>query len=270
MSERNHYPPGVPCWVDTLQPDPEAATRFYAELFGWEFVRPGAMPGEPPGRYFVAQLRGKEVAGVGSTPSQGPPPAWNTYVSVTSADEAAERATRGGGTVIVAAFDAPPAGRLAVLGDPAGAVICIWESLHRQGAQLVNEPSAWALSLLHSADPDGAKAFYAEVFGWESEPFAIGEGEITLWRLPGYVGGQPEQPAPRDVVGVMLPLDDDAPPHWSVDFWIDDADAAAAKAPSLGGKVVVPPYDSPGFRSAVLADPQGAVFSVSKLIAAGQ
>ncbi len=38
MSERAHYPPGVPCWVDTLQPDPEAATRFYAALFGWQIT----------------------------------------------------------------------------------------------------------------------------------------------------------------------------------------------------------------------------------------
>src|SRR6266540_621896 len=40
MSQRDEYQPGVPCWLDTLQPDPEAAARFYASLFGWEFVGP--------------------------------------------------------------------------------------------------------------------------------------------------------------------------------------------------------------------------------------
>ncbi len=34
MSERNDYPAGVPCWVDTLQPDPELAMRFYGAIFG--------------------------------------------------------------------------------------------------------------------------------------------------------------------------------------------------------------------------------------------
>jgi predicted enzyme related to lactoylglutathione lyase len=52
----------------------------------------------------------------------------------------------------------------------------------------------------------------------------------------------------------------------SANFWIADADAAAAKAGELGGRVVVEPHDTPGFREAVLADPQGAVFSVSQLL----
>jgi predicted enzyme related to lactoylglutathione lyase len=69
----------------------------------------------------------------------------------------------------------------------------------------------------------------------------------------------------------MLPLDRAAAlaeplSHWSVDFWIDDTDAAASKASTLGGSVVVPPHDTPGFRTAILADPHGAVFSVSTLM----
>ena len=265
MSTRDAYPPGVPCWVDTLQPDPEAATRFYAELFGWEFAEPGPMAGEQPGRYFVARLRGSEVAGIASIPPHVPSAAWNTYVSVASADDAAERATGAGGAIVLAPLDAPPAGRLAVLADPAEAVFCVWESRHRQGAQLVNEPSAWSMSFLQTPDQEGAKAFYAAVFGWRDEPFAAGDAEITLWRLPGYVGGEPGQPVPRDVVAALMPLEgEQAPPHWSVDFWIDDADAAAATAARLGGAVVVAPYDTPAFRQAVLADPQGAVFTVSQ------
>jgi predicted enzyme related to lactoylglutathione lyase len=57
--------------------------------------------------------------------------------------------------------------------------------------------------------------------------------------------------------------------RWSVDFWIDDADAPADKATELGGSVVVPPYEVLSFRQAVLADPQGAAFSVSQLIVPG-
>ena len=112
----------MPCWIDVLQPDPDAAMAFYAGLFGWEFAGPGEMPGDPPGRYFVARLRGRDVAGIGSQPAgdASPPPAWNTYVSVDSADEAALRAVDAGGAVLVEPFDVLPAGRMAVRGRSGG------------------------------------------------------------------------------------------------------------------------------------------------------
>jgi uncharacterized protein len=204
MEERNCYPHGVPCWVDTLQPDVEAALTFYGELFGWEFAGPGPMPPDPSGRYFVARGSGLDVAGVGSQPPEAPPTiSWNTYVSVTSADEAAERVRGAGGRVIVEPFDALPAGRVAVLADPEGAVFCVWEAGERKGAQLVNDAGAWSWSGLSTRDPDRAKAFYNSVFGWEIETMGTGDAEITMFRVPGYVGGRPAQPVSRDVVAGM-------------------------------------------------------------------
>jgi hypothetical protein len=272
MSKRDTYPPGVPCFVDTLTHDVETAKRFYGAIFGWECVGPGPIPGDPPGEYFVARVRGHDVAGIGSLPAgpQAPPPAWNTQVSVTSADETAAKARAAGGTVLVEPFDAPPAGRLAVLADPAGAVLCAWEPGARQGAALVNEPSAWAMSMLSTDDPQAAEQFYGEVFGWQAERFDAGpDVDVWLWRLPGYVGGEPQQPVPRDVVATMIRVPangDGPPPNWSVDFWIDDADAAAQTAPGLGGTVIAPPHEMAGFRRTILADPHGAVFSASQLL----
>ncbi len=248
MSERDTYQPGVPCWVDILEPDPGAAMRFYGALFGWEFVGPGV------GDYYEARLRGRPVAGVGAQPP-GVPTAWNTYVSV---DSAARIANAAAGRVVVKPFDALPAGRVAVLADPSGAHIGVWEPVQRMGCQLVNEPSAYAMSVLHTPDPDAAADFYGEVFGWETEPFAPG---MTLFRLPGYVGGEPAQPVPRDVVAVMAADGDHA--HWRAGFWVHDADALAARAGDLGGGVVVAPFDAGPMRQAVLADPAGAAFSVT-------
>jgi uncharacterized protein len=57
------------------------------------------------------------------------------------------------------------------------------------------------------------------------------------------------------------------PPHWNVNLRVGDADAIAERVAALGGAVVAPPASTPGFRSAVLADPQGAVFSISQLTA---
>ncbi len=271
MSNRDRYPAGVPCFVDTLTPDIVAAKRFYGAIFGWGFTGPGAMPDDPPGEYFVARLRGQDVAAIGTQPAAGGTtvPAWNTYVAVASADETAAQAQALRGSVLVEPFDAPPAGRMAVINDRSGATFCVWEAGVRQGAQLVNEPSAWAMSALSTDDPEGAQAFYGELFGWRAESFDAGLGEeVWLWRLPGYVGGEPQQPVPRDVVAVMMLTDPSAggpPPGWSVDFWIADADAAAAAATELGGRVLAPPDDVAGFKRTVLADPHGATFSVSQL-----
>jgi len=268
MSQRSHYPPGTPCWVDVLAADPESELDFYADLFGWSFIGPGPMA-STGGRYFVAQLRGRDVAGVSSLPVGRPdsPGFWNTYFSVAGVDESCALAQRAGGTIVLAPFDALPAGRMAVVLDPSGAAFSLWEPKARAGAELLNEPGAWAMSALIAPDIEKTNSFYRTLFGWEWETFRAGTINATLCRLPGYVGGEPEQPVPRDVVAVMIERDAGAetPPHWSVDFWIDDVDAGAARAAQRGATLLVPPHDAPGFRRCVLADPAGAAFTISRV-----
>ena len=263
MSEREAYEHGVPCWVDTLQEDVDAAIAFYGGLFGWEVTGPSDMPGEPPGRYYVAQVRGRDAAGMGSLPAgaEPAPPSFNMYVRVDSADEAAARAQSAGGTVVLEPFDAPPAGRMAVVADPTGAQVCLWQAGVREGAEVVNEDRAWAMSQLHTPDPDRAAAFYAELFGWTTESF----GPFTMFRLPGFVGGEPEQPVSREVVATMALAEAGEPPRWSADFWVADVDAIAASAERLGGATIAGPFPSPVGKSAVLADPSGVSFGVSSV-----
>jgi uncharacterized protein len=264
MSKRDSYPAGVPCWVEALHDDPRAAGAFYGSLFGWALVSSEPEPGED--EYLVARLRGRDVAGIGTLPrsGNGMAPAWVTHVRVQNAEAAVEAVKAAGGEVLDGPIDAAPAGRFAVLADPTGAVFCAWQAEIRDGAELINEPGAWAMSALQTTAPARAAEFYGAVFGWAPEPF----GPIHLFRLPGYVGGTPDQPVPRDVVAVMVPLGDaGAGSRWDVDFWVQDADATAAHAVELGGRVVMPPHDRPPFRSAVLADPGGAAFSISQLVA---
>ena len=267
MSRRDDYPAGVPCFVDTLTADLDAAMDFYGGIFGWEFAGPGPMPGDPPGDYYVARLHGDDVAGIGTLPASGAAPAapaWNTHVAVESVGETTERARAAGAAVLVEPFGVPPAGRMAVIADPADAAFVAWEAGDRAGAARVNEPSAWAMSLLTTPDPDAAREFYGELFGWQAEEFGP---SLWLFRRPGYVGGEPSQPVPRDVVAAVTA--GEGPAAWSVDFWIADADAAAAAAAELGGTVVAEPFDDAVFRRAVLAAPDGATFSVSQLQLSG-
>jgi predicted enzyme related to lactoylglutathione lyase len=277
--ERDGYLPGVPCWVDTTQPDPDAAVAFYSGLFGWDFE--DVMPPGSPGAYFIGRLRGGDVAAVGSQPEGGPPMAvWNTYIWVESADETAAKVFDAGGRILTEPFDVMEAGRMAVCTDPEGAVFCLWQAKAHKGARIVNEPGSLNFNSLNTRDPEGAKSFYGSVFGWE----ALGlDGGAQMWRLPGY-GEFLERSDPGlrermadsgapagfvDVVAALNPIADDqpdVPAHWGVTFAVEDADATAERAAELGGKVVVPPFDAPWVRMAVIADPQGATFTASKFV----
>jgi uncharacterized protein len=279
MPERDGYIPGVPCWVDTNQPDPDAAVAFYSGLFGWECE--DVMPPGSEGKYFIARLQGGEVAALGSIPESAPPVAtWDTYVSVDSADETASRVREAGGVVVKEPFDVMDAGRTAVFADPEGATFCVWQAKEHKGARIVNEPGSLNFNSLNTRDVEGAKSFYGSVFGWETLRL---EGGFEMWVLPGY-GDHLERSDPElrkrvaelggatgfeDVVASINPIADDqpdVPAHWSVTFAVDDADAAAQKASELGGKVMVPPFDAPWVRMTVLADPQGATFIASKFV----
>jgi predicted enzyme related to lactoylglutathione lyase len=279
MPERDGYIPGVPCWVDTSQPDPEAAVDFYRGLFGWEFE--DVMPPESEGRYFLARLRGGDVAAVGSIPEAVPQVAmWNTYVWVDSADDTASKVGAAGGAVVMEPFDVMDAGRMAVLTDPEGAAFCAWQAKENKGAAIVNEPGSLNFNGLNTRDIEGAKSFYGSVFGWTT--LAL-DGGAEMWTLPGY-GDYLERDNPDlrkqtaeaggpegfvDVVASINPIPDDqpdTPPHWSVTFAVDDADATAAKATELGGTVIVPPFDAPWVRMTIINDPQGATFIASKFV----
>lgn len=279
MPERDGYIPGVPCWIDTSQPDPEAVLGFYSGLFGWEFE--DAMPPESQGRYFIARIRGGDVAAVSSQPEGAPPMAtWNTYISVESADEAASKVTEAGGKVMVEPFDVMDAGRMAVVADPEGAVFCVWQAKQHKGARIVNEHGALNFNGLNTREAESAKRFYGSVFGWRTLTLP---GGFETWTLPGYgdylerdnpglrervaeLGGTPGF---EDVVASIQPMADDQgdmPAHWSVTFGVDDAEAVAGKAEQLGGKVLVPPFDAPWARLTAIADPGGAAFLASQFV----
>jgi uncharacterized protein len=280
VPERDGYIDGVPCAVDTSQPDPDAAVEFYGGLLGWEMEN--VMPPESELMYFVARLRGRDVAAVASIPRGAPQTAtWRTYFWVDSADETAAKVRDAGGDVVAEPLDVEPdAGRTAVFTDPEGAEFRVWQAKQNKGAQLVNEPGSLNLNGLNTRDTEGAKSFYDSVFGWRT---LVLDGGPEMWTLPGFgdflerdnpelrtqmaQAGAPE--GFEDVVASINPIPDDqpdTPAHWSVTFAVADADATAAKATELGGRVIVPPFDAPWVRMTVIGDPQGATFIASQFV----
>jgi uncharacterized protein len=262
------YLAGVPCFVDTAQPDIEAAQRFYGGLFGWEFSE------WTPGQYWIAKLDGLDVAGMAKQPDQ--PASWNTYIQVESADRATADAMQLGARVLAPPFDVANAGRMSVIADPTGATFCTWEPRGYEGAQLVNAAGSWNWSDLYTPDPSAAEPFYRALFGWEETAVSFGETSATMWRRPGY-GDLLEARTPgtrkmhedagapegfTDAIGWLL--QDDGPSRWAVTFSVADTDASAARAAELGGEVIAAPYDAGPVRVAQIKDPHGAVFTISR------
>ena len=279
MPERDGYIPGVPCWVDSTQPDPDAAAEFYGGLFGWELE--DVMPDGSDAKYLIGRIGGKDVGAISSQQEGDPsPPHWNTYIWVDSADDTAIKVRDAGGTVLAEPFDVMDAGRMAVFADPEGAAFSVWQAKEHKGSQIVNEHGSVNFNSLHTRDADAAKAFYDSVFGWGV--LDVGGGGL-MWTQPDY-GDHLEEIAPgtrenvaamggpegfENVVASIIPLGDDqpdTPPHWSVTFGVDDADATAAQAKELGGTVIVEPTDAPWVRMTVIADPAGATFIANQFV----
>jgi uncharacterized protein len=269
MTEQRTYPHGVPCWIDTEQPDPAAASAFYGGLFGWTF-EDVAPPGSA-GSYRMARRDGRDVGAIGSGPG---PSAWNTYVAVDDVDATAAALVAAGGTVVSEPADAGADGRAAACVDPGGAAFRLWQPRRLPGAQLVNVPGAWNFSNLRTADPKAALAFYSAIFGWVADN--LGDGAEAMLRVPGYGDhlARTVDPdihlrqafAPKgfaDAIGALEPAGAGEPPHWHVKFTVADRDESAATAERLGG-TVVSTSQTPWTREALIRDPQGAEFSASQ------
>ena len=122
---------GVISWFELTTTDVEGAKKFYGELFGWEFVTDSSAGME----YTMAKLPEMEnpVAGVFDKNNlmvenkDQIPPHWGQYVTVTNCDESAGKVKELGGNVLVPPTDIPGIGRFAVIQDPQGAVISIFQ-----------------------------------------------------------------------------------------------------------------------------------------------
>ena len=102
-------------------------------------------------------------------------------------------------------------------------------------------------------DPEGGRAFYAALFGWEWEVNpdpAFGGYGIGLLRG-------------KRVVGLSPKMDPNGPTTWVTYLAVDDAEAFAAAVPGAGGTVIGPPMDiADQGRMALATDPAGAFFGV--------
>jgi predicted enzyme related to lactoylglutathione lyase len=252
MTRIDKHEPGTVTWVDLMSSDPEKARAFYGALFGWTF---DVGPAET-GFYAMAKLDGANACGIGGQPPGSQfPPAWSVYFGTADADATIAKVKELGGSVVMGPMDVMEEGRLAFLADPTGAHFGVWQPRRHQGAQVIDEPGAMTWREVNTPDAAKARDFYGKVFGLESRKL---DGPMEYWTLhkgDTTVGGVLQMT--KEWAGV--------PPHWMTYFAVPDADAAAKRVAELGGKVSVPPFDTPYGRMSVVNDPTGAVFSIIRL-----
>jgi predicted enzyme related to lactoylglutathione lyase len=251
MGERTEYTPGTFSWADLSTTDQEAAKAFYGGLFGWEADDRPAGEGVV---YSMMRLDGEDVAAIGPQPQQqrdaGVPPTWNSYITVGSADAAAEAITAAGGQVHAGPFDVLDVGRMAVAHDPAGAFFMVWEPRTSIGAGLVNAPGALCWNELAAPDRDAAQEFYRRVFGWSYQAADDMPMNYVVIRRGDADNGGMRDPQPGE------------PPNWLVYFGTGDLERSLARAEELGGTRVAGPIALPWGGFGVVRDPQGATFAL--------
>jgi predicted enzyme related to lactoylglutathione lyase len=252
MPTRQTAPKGAPCWVDLMTSDVDRARAFYSELFGWTSNEPS----EEFGGYFMFTHGDIPVAGgMPAMPDAGPPDIWSVYLSTDDAEKAVEVATANGAQVIAPPMDVADLGKMAVLIDPAGAAIGMWQPNTFHGFGILGETNTPAWFELLTKDHAGATAFYRTVFGWDTSTLH----DTDEFRYTTANDGETQLAGVMDAAAF---LPESVPSHWSVYVAVDDADAALAKVVELGGSIEQPAEDTPYGRLATAADPMGARFKL--------
>jgi predicted enzyme related to lactoylglutathione lyase len=256
------HSPGTFCWVELGTTDPAAAKAFYTRLFGWTFEDSPMGPDEV---YTMWKLHGKDLGAMyklsEDLQKQGVPPNWMLYVCVTDAAQTAEKAKANGATLMMEPLDVMDYGRMAVIRDPQGGVISVWEPKRHIGARIINTIGTLCWAELATKDTAKAATFYTNLFDWKTDTKKAGppgmQTDYTEWVVGGaHIGG-------------MLQMTEewgDAPPNWMPYFQVTDCLETVEKVKKLGGKVEFGPLPIENVgHFALIADPQGAYFSVVEM-----
>jgi predicted enzyme related to lactoylglutathione lyase len=263
MTSVDSYKHGIFCWADLGAPEPTVAVRFYGGLFdlGVHHVPIGG--GES---YTMLRKGGRDVAAIhpmrADQLARGVAPHWLLYVNVDDITRAATRVVQAGGELVSPPFEVADSGRMAVLTDPCGAHLALWQAGKHAGAGAIDEPSTMCWWELNTRDAGRAGRFYSEVFGWRRD-----ERDVAATGYTNFFAGERR-------VGGMLQMTAEwgaMPSHWMMYFMVGDCDHTAALAGRLGGAVPVPPTDIPPVgRFAVVSDPHGALLSIVQMAPATQ
>ena len=244
-------------WYELLTHDPQAATTFYGQVFGWSAKpHPGSPPEHP---YLILSVGDRGVGGVmdiaASDCGEDQKPHWLGYIAVDDVDATVARITEAGGAVHKPPADIPGVGRFAGVADPSGAAFMLITPMGE--GQPPADPYAPGLPgwrELYADDGKAALAFYGALFGW-TEDRAMDMGPMGVYHI--FAAGGP-------AIGGMMSKPPNHPvAHWSYYFNVESVDAGIERVNAGGGKVVNGPQEVPGpMWIAQCQDPQGGMFAM--------
>lgn len=257
MTTIERYLHGQFSWIDIMTPDLRASRNFYSELFDWDMVD---IPIDGGGVYVEFQFAGRAVAGMGEMPNdlsnRGTPAAWSSYINVDDVDATADEAEFLGATIEMPPMQVMNEGRMAILVDPVGARISLWQPGEHLGAEQVNSPTSLCWNELVTPNPEESLRFYGDLFDWE---FRRSDEDDSLYYEILNRG--------RANGGVIEMTEEwgSIAPHWMPYISVFDCDETLEKAIKLGASIDMDPVDITPGRFAVVIDPQGAAITVMKL-----
>jgi predicted enzyme related to lactoylglutathione lyase len=252
MPTRDSAPIGSPCWADLWTSDVEGSRRFYSDLFGWEAQEPSP----EFGGYFMFTRNGVPVAGgmgdMGDIPANN---TWKIYLASDDIAKTIETAVGEGAQIQVPSMPVADLGIQAVLGDPTGAGVGVWQPGTFPGFTVLEEHGTPSWFELHTRDYAKALNFYRSVFGWDLQ--TVGDSDEFRYSTMSNPSGEGELAGIMDAKGF---LPEGVSASWNVYWEVDDAAASVEKVKALGGSVVEDVQDTPYGVIASVADPSGAGF----------
>lgn len=252
MKEQKRVLEGVPCWIDLSTSDKPRAIEFYGGLFDWTAEESG----EEFGHYSIVSKGDAEVGGMmQKTPDMGETPdLWSIYLAVEDAAATIEKATSLGAQRAVPPLPIGDMGTMAVVLDPTGAAVGIWQPDRFSGFARSGEVGLPVWFEVQTRDMAGAEAFYREVFGLEvAQPRPGHEGPPYSMLMKDGV----ERAGIFDMTGIVP---DEVPAYWTVYFGVADVDDAMRYVEANGGTIITPKMEAGGMTWATVADPMGAPF----------
>lgn len=251
MPVRDSVPAGAPIWIDLSSSDQQRSQDFYSQVFGWTYQDTGP----DYGNYVNFSKNGTLIAGMSQNLQQGVPDTWTVYLASDNAKASAEEVLTAGGQILMEPMAVRALGTMAVVSDPSGAVVGIWEPGEHRGYGLAGEPGTPAWLELHTHDYGAAVRFYQQAFGWtttvlsDSDDFRYTVYEMDDQQYAGIMDASAFLPS-----GVAS--------NWQIYLQVADIDATLDQIEDLGGSVLEPAQDSPYGQLAQVADPTGAVFKL--------
>ncbi|TFD48978.1 VOC family protein [Cryobacterium frigoriphilum] len=257
MPTIDSFTPGEPCWVDLMSSDVERSKQFYTSLFGWTATESG----DEYGNYVTFWKGDAQVAGLArQQPGSNFADVWTTYLAVDDIDAAAESARAAGAQILMEPMTVGDQGRMAMILDPTGAAIGLWQSAEHAGFGVNNENGAPVWHELNTRDYDAALSFYQAVFGWTPVPLS----DAMEFRYSTFGG---EGTMAGGVYDAHATLPEGVPSHWQLYLGVADVPAAALRVVELGGSILREPWDSEFGVFAQVADPTGASFQLGGVAA---